>query len=142
MMWGQARNQLETPGGEKSLLRGDQTLTMPNIFKLQYVQHIFPGERKILKKDLASSATHWLRACLRFKPESSPESFQHEGFTLAQGYWHSENLINSPLVYHVSYLHLKGLSPPIFHCGDGTGSNFTYAVLIEIRTKSCNHRIK
>jgi len=46
----QARNHLGTPGGAKSFLRGAQNLyTMSNSFKL-YVQHIFPGERKILQR--------------------------------------------------------------------------------------------
>ena len=35
----QARNQLGTPGGAKSFVRGAQ------IFKLQYVQHIFQSEK-------------------------------------------------------------------------------------------------
>jgi len=42
----QARNQLGTPGGAKSFLRGAQIFwTMPTV--LNHVQHIFPGGENI-----------------------------------------------------------------------------------------------
>jgi len=39
----QARNQLGTPGGAKSFLRGAQIFEVCPIL-LNYVQHIFPGD--------------------------------------------------------------------------------------------------
>jgi len=48
-------------------------------------------------------------------------------------------LIKSQLIYIVSYLNLEGLSPAMLPCGDGTGLNFPYAVIIEILIKSCKH---
>jgi len=37
------------------------------------------------------------------------------------------------LIYSVSYLNLEGLSPPMPTVATGTGSNFLYVVIIEIR---------
>ena len=43
------------------------------------------------------------------------------------------------------HIYLEWLTPPMLPCGDGTGLNiplFPYAVIMEILTKSYNHRIK
>ena len=51
----QARNQLRTPGGAESFLRGAQVFTLFSI-DLKYVLNIFPeGKKKFLLP--------WLRAC-------------------------------------------------------------------------------
>jgi len=42
----QARNQLGTPGGAKSFLRGGKFFKLCPI-ALKYVQHIFPGGGKV-----------------------------------------------------------------------------------------------
>jgi len=49
-------------------------------------------------------------------------------------------LIKSLLVYSVLYLNLEWRSPPLLACGDKTGLNFSYAVIIKILIKSYKSR--
>jgi len=72
------------------------------------------------------------------KPEPSPESCQQGALHLRRGTWYSENLTNSLLIYSVSCINLKSLSP-MLPCGDGMMLNFAYAALMETLTK--NYRI-
>jgi len=55
-------------------------------------------------------------------------------------------LIKYPLIYSVPHFCLEGLRTPMLPRGNGTGLNYPYAVIIEIRrlsrNQNCNRRIK
>jgi len=58
----QARNQLGTPGGAKSFLKGAQIFKLCPIVS-NYVQHTFSAGTKNFRGDLAPLRPSWLQFC-------------------------------------------------------------------------------
>jgi len=64
LLWqNQARNQLGTPGGAKSFLRGAQIFELCPV-ALTYVQHIFQGTNNFSRGEKLP-APSWLRSCTK-----------------------------------------------------------------------------